>query len=80
MKYVYFLFFTLFLTYPAFAHIENGSIVNSQNIFQSGVGLGAVIAVVTSWSRNRSILWAIFHGICGWLYVVYFALSRSQNE
>jgi hypothetical protein len=80
MKYVYFFFLTLVITYPAFAHVENGSMVNSQNILESGVGLGAVIAVVTSWSRNRSILWAIFHGICGWLYVVYFALTRSEKE
>ena len=43
-----------------------------------GVGLGAVIAVVVSWSRNRSILWAIVHGICSWLYVIYFALTEGQ--
>lgn len=80
MKHLYFLFFALLLNYPAIAHVESGALVNSQNIFESGVGLGAVIAVVTSWSRNRSILWAIFHGICGWFYVVYFALSRAENK
>jgi hypothetical protein len=62
------------------AHVDNGSIVNAQNVLESGVSLGAVIAVVASWSRNRSILWAIFHGICGWFYVVYFALTRTENE
>jgi hypothetical protein len=36
-----------------------------------GVGLGTIIAVVVSWSRNKSILWAIIHGILGWLYVIY---------
>ena len=36
-----------------------------------GVGLGTIIAVVISWSRNKSILWAIIHGIFGWLYVIY---------
>ncbi len=36
-----------------------------------GVGLGTIIAVVISWSRNKSILWAILHGIFGWLYVIY---------
>jgi hypothetical protein len=46
-----------------------------------GVGLGAVIAVVVSWSRNRSILWAILHGIFGWFYVIYFAITRDRyNE
>ena len=36
-----------------------------------GVGLGTIVAVVISWSRNKSILWAIIHGILGWLYVIY---------
>lgn len=28
----------------------------TQTITQSGIGLGSVIAVVTSWDRNKSIL------------------------
>ncbi len=50
----------------------------TQTITQSGIGLGSVIAVVTSWDRNRSILLAIIHGILGWLYVIYFAFTRSE--
>lgn len=80
MKQVSFFLLAVIIAFPAMAHVENGDMLNSQNILESGVGLGAVMAVVTSWSRNRSILWAIFHGICGWLYVVYFALSRTENE
>jgi len=45
-----------------------------------GVGLGCVIAVVCSWQRNRSILWAILHGFLSWLYVVYFAVTRRNDE
>ncbi len=41
-----------------------------------GVGLGSVIAVVLSWDRNRSIMWAILHGIFSWFYVIYFACTR----
>jgi hypothetical protein len=48
------------------------------NVITTGVGLGSVIAVVTSWSRNSSILWAILHGIFGWLYVIYFAVTRDN--
>jgi hypothetical protein len=29
-----------------------------------------------SWTANKSILWAIIHGILGWLYVVYYALFK----
>ncbi len=45
-----------------------------------GAVLGSVIAVVCSWQRNRSILWAILHGICSWFYVIYFALTRRGDE
>ena len=43
-----------------------------------GVGLGTIIAVVVSWSRNKSILWAILHGILGWLYVIYALLVPKK--
>ena len=43
---------------------------------QTGISLGAAIAVAISWSKNASILWAILHGVLGWLYVIYFALTR----
>jgi hypothetical protein len=42
------------------------------------VGLGTIIAVVVSWSRNKSILWAIIHGILGWLYVIYALLVKPK--
>ncbi|MDH5826688.1 hypothetical protein [Sphingobacterium faecium] len=48
----------------------------TQIVTKSGIGLGSVIAIVTSWDRNKSILWAIFHGICSWFYVIYFAITR----
>jgi hypothetical protein len=49
-------------------------------VVQNGVGLGTVIAVVASWHRNRSILWAILHGVLSWLYVIYFALTEKKEE
>ena len=47
---------------------------------QTGIGLGSAIAVVCSWQRNRSILWAILAGLLSWLYVIYFALTRKADE
>lgn len=44
-----------------------------------GIGLGTIIAVVISWSRNKSILWAIVHGILGWLYVIYAILVKKKD-
>ncbi len=49
----------------------------STGSISSGIGIGSVIAVVTSWSRNKSVLWAIFHGILGWFYVIYYVITRS---
>jgi ABC-type Fe3+-siderophore transport system permease subunit len=45
-----------------------------------GVGFGTVLAIVCSWQRNRSILWAILHGIFSWFYVIYFAATRRSDE
>ena len=39
-----------------------------------GVGFGSALAIAISYTNNHSILWAIIHGLFGWLYVVYFAL------
>jgi hypothetical protein len=47
---------------------------------QTGISLGTAIAVVCSWQRNRSILWAILAGFFSWLYVIYFAATRKPDE
>ncbi len=44
-----------------------------------GIGLGTLIAVLVSWSRNKSILWAIVHGILGWFYVIYALLVKKKD-
>ncbi len=49
-------------------------------IVRSGVGFGTILAIVCSWQRNRSILWAILAGIFSWFYVIYFALTRMPEE
>ncbi len=43
---------------------------------KAGIGLGSALAVTISWSVNKSILWAILHGVFSWFYVIYFALTR----
>ena len=37
----------------------------------SGIGIGTVLAIVLSYMKNMSILYAILHGILGWIYVIY---------
>ncbi|GAA0884711.1 MULTISPECIES: hypothetical protein [Sphingobacterium] len=72
---------SLFVFFILLADIVFGQEISkstTQTITQSGIGLGSVIAVVTSWDRNKSILWALIHGILGWLYVIYYAFTRNE--
>ena len=41
----------------------------------TGISLGSAIAVTISWSMYKSVMWAIIHGIFGWLYVIYYVLT-----
>lgn len=45
-------------------------------IVMNGYSLGTIIGVTVSWSLHQSILWCILHGIFGWLYVLYYVLTR----
>ncbi|MDZ4656214.1 MAG: hypothetical protein SH868_01410 [Bythopirellula sp.] len=59
------------------AHIADQA---AHTVTTSGISLGAAIAVVCSWQRNRSIFWAIIAGLCSWFYVIYFSLTRRSDE
>lgn len=59
------------------ADIVNNTV---HTVTSSGITLGSAIAIVCSWSRNRSILWAILAGLLSWFYVIYFALTRMPEE
>jgi hypothetical protein len=48
----------------------------AERIASGGISLGAAVAVVCSWQRNRSII----AGILSWFYVIYFALTRRPDE
>ena len=60
--------------FPILAEVERNVYVST------GLSLGSAIAIVCSWDRNRSILWAILAGIFSWLYVIYFAITRQPSE
>jgi len=38
-----------------------------------GIGFGVALAIAISYTTNQSILWAIVHGILGWIFVIYAA-------
>jgi len=68
-----------FVSFDGFSQqIEMSSIKNTA--ISGGIGLGSVLAVVVSWERNKSVLFAFLHGIFSWLYVLYFVLTRKPEE
>lgn len=46
-------------------------------VARSGITFGTALAIAISWSANKSIFWAIVHGIFSWLYVVYYWVAYS---
>jgi hypothetical protein len=42
---------------------------------KTGISFGTALAIVISWSLNKSVLWAILHGIFSWLYVIYYLIA-----
>jgi hypothetical protein len=49
----------------------------SRTAAKAGIGFGTALAITISWSMNKSILWAIVHGLLSWLYVIYYAVKYS---
>lgn len=49
-----------------------GSSMNS--IVKNGISFGTALALVISYANWHSIPWSIFHGILGWVYVIYYAI------
>ena len=42
---------------------------------EKGISFGSALAMIISYANWHSIGWAIFHGILGWIYVIYYALK-----
>jgi hypothetical protein len=40
------------------------------------ISFGSALAIAISWSVNKSVLWAILHGILSWFYVIYYIIVR----
>jgi hypothetical protein len=40
--------------------------------------VGSILAVVMSWIVNHSVVWAILHFFCSWIYVIYWILVKTR--
>ena len=50
------------------------------NLLETPIKIGSILAMIISWSRNKSILIAIIHCFFGWLYVIYYYLGKDEEE
>jgi hypothetical protein len=79
MKKTILLFIPLFLFQTSVYSSNDSSFINNQ-IIEKSIGFGSVLAIVISWSKNKNILYAILHGILGWLYVIYYAITDLKRN
>ena len=45
--------------------------INKKTVTE-GLSFGSALAIVISYVQWKSIGWAIFHGLLGWVYVIYY--------
>lgn len=50
------------------------NVVIRNEVVRTGVSFGSALAIAISWTTNRSILWAMIHGVLSWFYVLYYAI------
>jgi hypothetical protein len=43
-------------------------------VTRAGISFGSALAIAISWSANKSLFWAIIHGLFSWIYVIYYAV------
>lgn len=46
------------------------------SVTKAGVSFGSALAMAISFHVHQSVLWAIVHGLLGWLYVLYYVVTR----
>jgi hypothetical protein len=51
----------------------SGFLSNVATIGFGSFGFGSALAMVLSFQLNRSIMWAVVHGLLSWVYVLYRA-------
>jgi hypothetical protein len=54
------------------------TVVRSKQVVYHGLSMGSALAMILSFSKNGSILWAIVHGLLSWFYVLYYALATGR--
>ena len=56
--------------------MEEKNPISVQKVVKTGISFGSALAMVISYTTWQSVGWAIFHGLLGWIYVIYFVLCH----
>lgn len=66
------------LIYGSESHTHRDSKIVIEKTTEKGIDIGAAVgvalAVVLSYTKWKSIGWAIFHGLLNWVYVIYYVI------
>ena len=49
--------------------------MKTKEVVYSGISMGSALAMILSYDKWHSILWAILHGIFSWIYVIYYIIN-----
>jgi len=52
-------------------------IKSKNSLVKTGISFGSYLAIVMSYVKWHSIVWAILHGLLSWVYVIYFYFRYS---
>ena len=52
--------------------------MDRRDFAKAGISFGTALAITISWSANKSILWAVLHGMCSWGYVIYYLIRYGS--
>ena len=55
------------------------TVVYRKSVIYHGLTMGSALAMILSFDRNGSILWAIVHGLLSWLYVIFYAFETGRR-
>ncbi len=66
-----------------FTELWTRLVAAAEILFPKGIDLGKIwqfgawLSLVMSWSTYKSVVLALFHGGCSWVYVLYYVLCSG---
>lgn len=54
--------------------MKEKNVIVKKEYISKGITFGTCLAMVISYTKWQSILWAIIHGAMSWAYVIYYIL------